>query len=55
VDRRFANSLYVTMQILLHFAKIILDFTHASNTFFRAARTSRKVFSELECLSCLGA
>jgi hypothetical protein len=30
VDRRFANSLYVKMRILLHFAKIILDFTHTS-------------------------
>jgi len=29
VDRRFANLLYVKIvQVLLHFAKVILDFTH---------------------------
>ena len=52
VDRRFANLLYVKIvQVLLHFAKVILDFTHRNqDTFFRVARTSSKVFSELECL-----
>jgi hypothetical protein len=33
VDRRFANPLYVKMQMLLHFAKIILDFTHTAKYF----------------------
>jgi hypothetical protein len=38
VDRRFANSLYVKMQILLHFAKVVFDFTHRNQQYFLPSR-----------------
>ena len=38
MDRRFANLLYVKIvQVLLHFAKVILDFTHRNHEILSSA------------------